>query len=207
MRGSDKLWRPHGLSVRFPHSCCCADHSQPSHTLSLCEVDCFHVLYNKTFLQQLHTKDVSENLHTFSLWNQIVLYFKQCDLGTKFMLTAWTPVLPYRIECLWWSTWHSSNTRQFLGGSVNLEMCAKFKMSASMNLQHSLQHNSQLDAFVTYEVKGTLTPMLTWLNLLKPTGHVMHQQFNIQQFYILPKLHLCVLYLSENKQWFVPLIS
>jgi hypothetical protein len=24
------------------------------------------------------------------------------------------------------------------------------------------------------------------LNLLKPTGHVMHQQFNIQQLYVLP---------------------
>ena len=33
-------------------------------------------------------------------------------------------------------------------------------------------------------------------NILKPTGHVMHQQFNIQQLYILPTLYLCVLYLS-----------
>ena len=38
------------------------------------------------------------------------------------------------------------------------------------------------------------------LQLLKPTGHVMHQQFNIQQLYALPTLYLCVLYLSENKQ-------
>jgi len=37
-------------------------------------------------------------------------------------------------------------------------------------------------------------------NLLKLTGHVMHQQFNIQQLYALPTLYLCVLYLSENKQ-------
>ena len=43
------------------------------------------------------------------------------------------------------------------------------------------------------------------LNLLKPTGHVMHHQFNIQQLYVLPTLYLCVLYLSENKQWLVPL--
>jgi hypothetical protein len=42
-------------------------------------------------------------------------------------------------------------------------------------------------------------------NLLKPTGHVMHPQFNIQQLYALPKLYLCVLYLSENKQRLVPL--
>ena len=37
-------------------------------------------------------------------------------------------------------------------------------------------------------------------NLLNPTGHVMHRQFNIQQPYVLPTLYLCVLYLSENKQ-------
>ena len=42
---------------------------------------------------------------------------------------------------------------------------------------------------------------------LNPTGHVMHQQFNIQQLYVLPTLYLCVLYLSENKQWLVPLTS
>ena len=44
-------------------------------------------------------------------------------------------------------------------------------------------------------------------NLLEPTGHVMHQQFNIQQFYVLPTLYLCVLYLSENKQRPVPLTA
>ena len=36
------------------------------------------------------------------------------------------------------------------------------------------------------------------INLLQPTGHVMHQQFNIQQLHALPTLYLCVLYLSEN---------
>ena len=45
------------------------------------------------------------------------------------------------------------------------------------------------------------------INLLKPTGHVMHQQFNIQQLYAKPTLYLCVLYLSENKQRLVPLTA
>ena len=45
------------------------------------------------------------------------------------------------------------------------------------------------------------------VNLLKPTDHVMHQQFNIQQLYVLPTLYLCVLYLSENKQRHVPLTA
>ena len=44
-------------------------------------------------------------------------------------------------------------------------------------------------------------------NLLKPTGHVMRQQFNIQQLYVLPTLYLCVLCLSENKQRLVPLTA
>ena len=46
-----------------------------------------------------------------------------------------------------------------------------------------------------------------FINLLKPTGYVMYQQFNIQQLYVLPTLYLCVLYLSENKQRLVPLTA
>jgi len=46
-----------------------------------------------------------------------------------------------------------------------------------------------------------------FIKLLKPTGHVMHHQFNIQQLYVLPTLYLCVLYLSENKQRLVPLTA
>ena len=46
-----------------------------------------------------------------------------------------------------------------------------------------------------------------FVNLLKPTGHVMHQQFNIQQLYALPTQYLCVLYLSESKQRPVPLTA
>jgi hypothetical protein len=47
----------------------------------------------------------------------------------------------------------------------------------------------------------------SYINLLKPTGHVMHQQFNIQQLYVLPTLYLCVLYLSENREQLVPLTA
>ena len=49
--------------------------------------------------------------------------------------------------------------------------------------------------------------MKSSVNLLQPTGRVMHQQFNIQQLYALPTLCLCVLYLSENKQRLVPLTA
>ena len=52
-----------------------------------------------------------------------------------------------------------------------------------------------------------LSDCMRVLNVLKPTGHVMHQQFNIQQLYALPTLYLCVFYLSENKQRLVPLTA
>jgi len=45
------------------------------------------------------------------------------------------------------------------------------------------------------------------LNILKPTGYVMHHEFNIQQLYALPTLYLWVFYLSENKQQLVPLTA
>jgi len=54
------------------------------------------------------------------------------------------------------------------------------------------------------------TPFRLWgmyINLLKPTGYVMHQQFNIQQLHALPTLCLCVLYLPQNKQRLVPLTA
>jgi len=36
------------------------------------------------------------------------------------------------------------------------------------------------------------------INLLKPTGYVMHQQFNIQQMYALPTLYVFCIYLRTN---------
>ena len=56
-------------------------------------------------------------------------------------------------------------------------------------------------------LKPTGHVMHQQFNRLKPTGHVMLQQFNIQQLYVLPTLCLCVLYLSENKQRLVSLTA
>ena len=61
--------------------------------------------------------------------------------------------------------------------------------------------------FLYYYCKYNTVECICWFNLLKPTGYVMHQQFNIQQLYALPTLYLCVLYLSENKQRLVPLTA
>ena len=51
-----------------------------------------------------------------------------------------------------------------------------------------------------YDVPG-------FVNLLKPTGHVMYRKFNIHESYSFLTQYLCVLYLSENKQRLVPLTS
>ena len=60
---------------------------------------------------------------------------------------------------------------------------------------------------VTTLVMLDIAHCLKHINLLTPTGYVMHHQFNIQQLYALPTLYLCVLYLSENKQRLLPLTA
>ena len=61
--------------------------------------------------------------------------------------------------------------------------------------------------FVFAYILTTCRENSSFINLLKPPGHVMHHQFNIQQLYALPTLYLCVLYLSGNKQRLVPLTA
>ena len=68
-----------------------------------------------------------------------------------------------------------------------------------------LQHpNTKRSCVQLFHTQGSSLPCYEF-NILKPAGYVMHQQFNIQQLYVLPTLYLCVLYLSENKQRLVPL--
>jgi hypothetical protein len=42
------------------------------------------------------------------------------------------------------------------------------------------------------------------INLLKPSGNLTYDQFNIKKFYVVPTLRLCVLYGSQNKQQLLP---
>ena len=74
-----------------------------------------------------------------------------------------------------------------------------------MGTEGTQTHNLIYSRLFCIQVVITTDEVL--INFLKPTGHVMHQQFNIQQLYALPTLYLCVLYLSENKQRLVPLRS
>ena len=47
----------------------------------------------------------------------------------------------------------------------------------------------------TTEGKESFKNFISVFNLLKPSGHVMHQQFNIQQLQALPTLYLFCIYL------------
>ena len=73
----------------------------------------------------------------------------------------------------------------------------------------SIEHNpsSETNSSLAIAIFLMFYGSLRFHNLLKPTGYVMHQQFNIQQLNALPTLYLCVLYLSQNKQRLVLLTS
>ena len=71
----------------------------------------------------------------------------------------------------------------------------------------SLQSHQTWQNSSTVNMTLPLRFVFLQFNLLKPTGYVMHQQFNIQQLYVLPTLYLCVLYLSENRERLVPLTA
>jgi len=49
-------------------------------------------------------------------------------------------------------------------------------------------HSSQFEFYINCSI----------INLLQPTGHVMHQQFNIQQLYFLPTLYLCFVFIWKQ---------
>jgi len=89
--------------------------------------------------------------------------------------------------------------------SKHLEQSAKYFRELNV-LGDNLWRNTWHAFDVQYYFCACLNGLET-INFLKPTGHVMHQQFNIQQLYALPTLYLCVLYLSENKQRLVPLTA
>ena len=62
----------------------------------------------------------------------------------------------------------------------------------------------------THMVEPGIEPGTSWL-IVRSSEHqatrLATNKFNIQEFYALPALYLCVLYLSENKQQLVPLTA
>ena len=98
-----------------------------------------------------------------------------------------------------WSSWHKNST--------NLIDCQWLNKCHSHNFVTFLKDLLVLVVSGFYHENWWQGVTQIVINILKPTGHVIHQQFNIQQLYALPTLYLCVLYLSENKQRLVPLTA
>ena len=96
---------------------------------------------------------------------------------------------------------HGEGKLLLLGGCRRSVARCSYVLNVSGNLFCSPWNSPLCDRSETGLTEGFWCSF----NLLKPTGHAMHQQFNIQQLYVLPTLYLCVLYLSENKERLVPL--
>jgi cytochrome b subunit of formate dehydrogenase len=75
----------------------------------------------------------------------------------------------------------------------------KFKMGWGMKRRTMVQGDErpQLVLIMRFDVlqKTMRWQSLPFINLLKPTGYVMHQQFSIQQLYTLPTLYLCFVFI------------
>jgi len=82
------------------------------------------------------------------------------------------------------------------------ESCTSSELKSENHVKETLSLGS-----IWPTASGTHHLHKLFLNLLKPTSHVMHHQFNNQLLYALPTLYLCVLYLSENKQRLVPITA
>ena len=100
---------------------------------------------------------------------------------------------------------HLSRTKLQTLSAVSLRMTVSWDVtpcSFGVYWRVSWLHTLLLTRLVIYK-----SGKPCYFNILKSTGHVMHQQFNIQQLYVLPTLYVCVLYLSQNKQRLVPLTA
>ena len=97
---------------------------------------------------------------------------------------------------------------QKICSAVAVRYGAKFIAVSTLEAVHELRRfESVVHCFVPRNNIHIDTQHTKSFSLLTFTGHVTHQQFNIQQLYALPTLYLCVLYLSENKQRLVPLTA
>ena len=129
------------------------------------------------------------------------------EIGTgTFRVSPWAraQVTTSRHPLLGWSASRMTSTSwdQHSETWIYLEAAGKIR-----KWNQSSQGVCKCTDVTCYATGAQSNKIVTVLNLLQHTGHVMHQQFNIQQLYVLPSLYLCVLYLSENKQRLVPLTA
>ena len=97
------------------------------------------------------------------------------------------------------SSWWWAMCKNIYRHKINLlnkkKFCAASWLIAKINILRctvSKTSKKTLKRLKPHPKQNSVTSRKT----LNPTGHVMHQQFNIQQLYALPTPYLCVLYLS-----------
>jgi hypothetical protein len=152
------------------------------------------VLLNKRYCCELFCK-----FHLVScLFTDLFIYLWFIETRQRQMTDFTSFILP-SLSC--WLTSYLSNTR---GSSAYLQHQSSPTSSAVRTIQRPTLPDTPQTAPTGRPEKNDTHRSI---NLLKPTGHVIHQQFNIQQLYVLPTLYLCVLYLSENKQRLVSLTA
>ena len=146
------------------------------------------------------------------------LYFLPC-----FHAEVWDRVCAFilRASVALNYTWILNSTVMDMGRKSDFGMCSwplTYCFLRPGNCLRLIPSHTSTPPVATINTPELLTRLLsnfiltaTWqfdgINLLKPSGHLMHQQFNIQQLYALPTLYLCVMYLSENRQRLVPLTA
>ena len=162
-------------------------------------------VFNQPFKPYINNMRVS---HIY--YYQVKLYLKKLTFNNK---SEWKIVQVLAVEeGLWVSEIISAFFLTWVpdGDEWSNSCSGRFTQGVKKGCQYALKR------FLTatyntkqYKVLPTRVVVIDcrFVNLLKPTGHVMHQPFNIQQLYVLPTLYLCVLYLSENKQRLVPLTA
>jgi hypothetical protein len=89
-------------------------------------------------------------------------------------------------------------------GRTHLDEWSAHRKDLYLTTQHSQQTNIYAPGGnqthdLSRRAAADLRHQFLKLYLLKPTGHVMHHQFNIQQLYALPTLFICFIFIWEQK--------
>ena len=115
-----------------------------------------------------------------------------------------TPLYPVttlwkvKIFCMNWEPNHDLSTGSIMGDSLfkmMINWCHLHKTKVIFEIVFTIwRKDTYIHAYTQTSLK-----FVSRVNHLKPTGHVMHQQFNIQQLYVLPHtVFMCFVFIWEQ---------